>query len=69
MHLGRTIESIEKFSVDLGINNYLISGNGAAVYDIKNQKVIYSKFLNKEQVLQIYVRKIVYIIMYIQKMR
>ena len=31
----------------------MISGNGSAVFDIKNQKVIYDRFLNKEQVLKI----------------
>lgn len=51
--LGRTIDSIKVFSKELGINGYLISGNGAAVYDIKKEEIIYSKFLSKEQVLQI----------------
>ena len=50
---GRTIESIENFANELGTNKYLISGNGAAVYDIQNKKVIYSNFLSKEQVLKI----------------
>ena len=31
----------------------MISGNGSAVYDIKNQEVIYDRFLNKEQVMEI----------------
>lgn len=31
----------------------MISGNGSALYDIKNKKIIYSNFLNKEQVLKI----------------
>lgn len=53
MHLGRTIDSIKSFSKELGIDNYLISGNGAAVYDIKNDEIIYSKFLSKSQVLKI----------------
>jgi hypothetical protein len=50
---GRTIESIENIANELGTNNYLISGNGAAVYDIQNKEVIYSKFLSKEQVLKV----------------
>ena len=53
MPLGRTIESIENISLDIGAKNYLISGNGAAVYDIQNKKIIYSRFLSKEQVLKI----------------
>ena len=50
---GRTIESIENIANELGTNKYLISGNGAAVYDIQSKEVIYSKFLSKEQVLKI----------------
>ena len=53
MLLGRTIESIESIALEIGAKNYLISGNGAAVYDIQNKKIIYSKFLSKEQVLKI----------------
>ncbi len=53
LHLGRTIDSIENIALELGTDKYLISGNGAAVYDIQNKKIIYSKFLSKEQVLKI----------------
>lgn len=50
---GRPISSTESLAVELGVDNYLISGNGAAVYDIQNQKIIYDRFLSKEQVLYI----------------
>ena len=50
---GRPISSTESLAIELGVDNYLISGNGSAVFDIKNQKVIYDRFLNKEQVLKI----------------
>lgn len=50
---GRPISSTESLALELGVDNYLISGNGAAVYDIKNQEVIYDRFLTKQQVLKI----------------
>ncbi len=50
---GRPISSTESLATELGVDNYLISGNGAAVYDIKKQKIIYDRFLTKEQVLEI----------------
>lgn len=50
---GRPISSTESLAVELGVDNYLISGNGAAVYDIQNQKILYDRFLTKEQVLNI----------------
>lgn len=50
---GRPISSTESLAIELGVDNYLISGNGSAVFDIKNQKVIYDRFLSKEQVLKI----------------
>ncbi len=50
---GRPISSTESLALDLGVDNYLISGNGSAVYDIKKQEVIYDRFLTKKQVLEI----------------
>ena len=50
---GRPISSTESLAVDLGVDNYLISGNGAAVFDIQKQEVIYDRFLTKEQVLRV----------------
>lgn len=50
---GRPISSTESLARELGVDNYLISGNGAAVYDIQNQKLIWDRFLTKEQVLNI----------------
>ena len=53
MHHGRPISSTENLAVELGVDNYLISGNGSAVFDIKNQEIIYDRFLTKKQVLEI----------------
>ena len=50
---GRPISSTESLAVELGVDNYLISGNGAAVFDIQEQKIVYDRFLSKEQVLKI----------------
>jgi hypothetical protein len=50
---GRTVTSVESIAYEIGSKNYLISGNGAIVYDIAHQEVIYDQFLNKEQVLNI----------------
>ena len=50
---GRPISSTESLALELGVDNYLISGNGAAVYDIKKQEILYDRFLTKEQVLNI----------------
>ena len=50
---GRPISSTKTLALELGVDNYLISGNGAVVYDIKKDEIIYDKFLNKEQVFKI----------------
>ena len=42
---GRPISSTESLALELGVDNYLISGNGAAVYDIKKQEILYDRFL------------------------
>ena len=41
---GRDTQTMKKISVELGINNFLIAGNGACVYDIKQDKNIYYQF-------------------------
>ena len=50
---GRPISSTRSLAVELGVDNYIISGNGAVIYDIKNEETIYDKFLSKEQVLEV----------------
>ena len=57
LHLGRTIDSIKSFSKEVGIENFLISGNGAAVYNMKKDEILYSKFLSKEQVFLYYYKE------------
>lgn len=50
---GRDPQTMKKISLDLGINNYLIAGNGASIYDIKLEKNIYEKFIKKNKALKI----------------
>lgn len=50
---GRPIASVENLAADIGADNYLISGNGAILYDIKQKEIIYEKFLTKKQLLNI----------------
>ena len=50
---GRDPETMKKISEELNIENFLIAGNGANVYDIKLNKNIYENFLNVEKALQI----------------
>lgn len=50
---GRDPKTMEKISGELEIKNYLIAGNGASVYDIKEEKNIYENFLGVEKALEI----------------
>ena len=50
---GRDPKAMEKISLELGINNFLIAGNGASIYDIKLKKNILENFIEKEKALQI----------------
>ena len=38
-----------EISEDVGISNYLISSNGSEVFDIKENKIIWSSFIDKEK--------------------
>lgn len=50
---GRPISSVEDLANDLQANHYLISGNGAIVYDMQKKETVYDRFLSKEQILNI----------------
>ena len=50
---GRPIASIKEIAKEIESKNYFIAGNGAIIYDIKNDEIIYEKTLSKEKVLEI----------------
>lgn len=50
---GRPIDSIKTIAKEINSNNYFIAGNGSLIYDIKNDEIIYEKFLEKKKVLEI----------------
>ena len=50
---GRDPQTMKKISLDLGIKNFLIAGNGAIIHDIKMEKNIYQSFIKKEKALEI----------------
>lgn len=50
---GRGVMSVRNFANETGANEYAICGNGAIVYDFKEENIIYDKFLNQKKVLQL----------------
>ena len=50
---GRTFSAIENYAQDLGATEYVVSGNGATIYDIQKNEIIYNKCLTKAKVLKI----------------
>ena len=50
---GRPIDSIKVIAKEIGSEKYFIAGNGAIIYDIKKDEIIYENFLNKNKVLEI----------------
>lgn len=50
---GRDPQTMKKISLNLGIEEYLIAGNGASVYDIKQEENIYEKYIKQEKALKI----------------
>ncbi len=50
---GRPIDSIQTIAKEIGSQKYFIAGNGALIYDIQKNEIIYNKFLLKEKVLEI----------------
>ena len=50
---GRPIDSIMTIANEIGSDKYFIAGNGAIVYDMKKNEIIYEKCLPKQKVLDI----------------
>ena len=50
---GRPIDSIKTIAKEINSNKYFISGNGAIVYDIANDQIIYENTLKKQKTLDI----------------
>ena len=50
---GRVRGAVVNIANDIGANNYVISGNGAELYDVKKKEVVYQKFIPKKRVLEI----------------
>lgn len=50
---GRPIDSIKQIAKEIGSTKYFIAVNGALVYDIQKEEVIYEKYMSKEKVLEI----------------
>lgn len=50
---GRPIDSIKAIAEELEIKGYFIAGNGALVYDIRKNEMIYENYIKKEKVLEI----------------
>ena len=50
---GRPIDSIKEIAKEIGSKNYFIAGNGAIIYDIPKDEIIYDKFLPKEKILEL----------------
>lgn len=50
---GRMPKAILSIADEINANNYIISGNGASVYDVQNNKIIYSNYISRKKVLEI----------------
>lgn len=50
---GRPIDSTKAIAKEIEGGEYFIAGNGALIYDLKKDKIIYKKYLPKQKVLEI----------------
>ncbi|MCI9365495.1 MAG: HAD family phosphatase [Clostridia bacterium] len=50
---GRMSSSVIGIADEIGANNYMISGNGSLVYDLKKKKILYNECIPKEIALKI----------------
>ncbi len=50
---GRMPKAMLPIANEINANKYLISGNGAAIYDVQQNKTIYNNYISKNKVLEI----------------
>lgn len=50
---GRMPNTIIPIANEIKANKYLIAGNGSLIYNIQNEKLIYTNYLSKEKVLEV----------------
>lgn len=50
---GRMPQAILPIANEINANKYIISGNGAAIYDVQKDKTIYNNYLSKKKLLEI----------------
>lgn len=49
---GRHITSVKSFASEINSENYSVCGNGSILYDMKNDEILYNKFIEKEKILE-----------------
>ncbi len=50
---GRQLETIKNIAQEIGNIDYCVCGNGALLYDLKNNKILFSQFLDKSKAIEI----------------
>ena len=50
---GRVTDSVENIAKEVGADRFLISGNGATIFDFQENKPIYDRFIERKKALQI----------------
>lgn len=50
---GRMPKAIMPIASKINADKYIICGNGAAIYDVRNEKTIYKNYMSKQKVLEI----------------
>lgn len=50
---GRVTNSVKQIAEQLDVDRYMICDNGASIYDIKEEKIISAKYIDKQTIIQI----------------
>ena len=50
---GRPLQSARSFALEAGASNYAICGNGSLLYNVKNNEILFDKFIERQEVLEI----------------
>lgn len=50
---GRPIASVKNFAKELEGNKYIICGNGAVIYNLQNEQILFNRYIEKNKLLKL----------------
>ena len=58
---GRPLQSAKSFALESGASNYVTCGNGSLLYDVRNDKILFDKFIPSGNVMFLLSKNMIFV--------